>query len=95
MELKNLYEKFFLQKKQPKLYAYTYKMTFPYKRFRIIMDKVENLCKEDRALDVRLNRIVAIKELVINPIIPEKDKEELIDGLSDKQKENFGKKLEM
>jgi len=46
MELKNLYEKFFLQKKQPKIYAYTYKMTFPYRRFRIIMDKVENLCKE-------------------------------------------------
>jgi len=46
MELKNIYEKFFLQKKQPKVYAYTYKMTFPYRRFRIIMDKVENLCNE-------------------------------------------------
>jgi len=44
-ELKEAYDK--LQSKlYPNLYNYTFRMTFPYKRFRLIMDKVDDLCTE-------------------------------------------------
>ncbi len=44
-ELKEAYYK--LQSKlYPNLYNYTFRMTFPYKRFRLIMDKVDDLCTE-------------------------------------------------
>jgi hypothetical protein len=36
------------KRKPPNLYAYTFRMTFPYKRFRLVMDQVEKLCKEYR-----------------------------------------------
>ena len=36
------------KKKTPNLYAYTFRMAFPYKRFRVMMDQVEKLCKEYR-----------------------------------------------
>jgi len=44
-ELKEAYNK--LQSKiYPNLYNYTFRMTFPYKRLRLIMDKVDDLCLE-------------------------------------------------
>ena len=42
-ELKEAYNKL-LSKIYPHLYNYTFRMTFPYKRFRLIMDKVDDLC---------------------------------------------------
>ena len=44
-ELKEAYNK--LQSKiYPNLYNYTFRMTFPYKRLQLIMDKVDDLCLE-------------------------------------------------
>ncbi len=44
-ELKSVYEKI-KKKTMPNLYAYTFRMTFPYKKFRIIIEEVNNLCKD-------------------------------------------------
>ena len=44
-ELREVYKN--LSKREtPNLYAYTFRMTFPYNKFRLIMEHVENLCKE-------------------------------------------------
>jgi len=44
-ELKEAYNKF-QSRFYPNLYNYTFRMTFPYKRFRLIIDEVEDLCIE-------------------------------------------------
>ncbi|MFX1503397.1 MAG: mechanosensitive ion channel domain-containing protein [Promethearchaeota archaeon] len=41
--LKNAYESF-LTKSYPKLYNYTFRMAFPYKGFRVMINKVSELC---------------------------------------------------
>ncbi|MBY9007853.1 MAG: mechanosensitive ion channel [Candidatus Lokiarchaeota archaeon] len=42
-ELKEAYNKL-PSKFYPKLYNYSFRMTFPYKRFRLIIEKIEELC---------------------------------------------------
>ena len=44
-ELREVYDNL-SKRKTPNLYAYTFRMTFPYRKFRLIMDHIEKLCKE-------------------------------------------------
>ena len=44
-ELRDVYDNL-SKRKTPNLYAYTFRMTFPYRKFRLIMDHIEKLCKE-------------------------------------------------
>ena len=44
-EIKTVYGKF-NKKSIPNLFAYTFRMTFPYRRFRVMIEEVSNLSKE-------------------------------------------------
>lgn len=44
-ELRQVYEKY-SKKTYPNLFKYTFKMSFPYQRFQLILDEVDALCKK-------------------------------------------------